>query len=157
MQYRIYSISGKKYYTEKDHHGVHSHVSLTPSGRVISYHDSLGFEDITDQVIVEQWIGAFDNQSVPPKKIFDGDKIRVGGPDFDSSFNEELGEYIDVEEYYVEWRGDEQYPAFDLRPVPGSDYQFSCDSNGISHILAMGCRIKVVGTIHDESEASKCE
>jgi hypothetical protein len=149
IEYRLYNNIGKKYFTARDSERVY----LAPNGRVMCYSEAMGLYDISKTVKVEQWTGAFDNQSIPPKKIFDGDKIRVGGPDFDSSFNEELGEYIDVEEYYVEWRGDEQYPAFDLRPASG--HQFPCDSNRIAYLLTeIGCRIKVIGTIHDESEAS---
>ena len=157
MEYRLFSKTGKKYYTEKDYHGVHSHVSLTPSGRVISYHDSLGFEDITDQVIVEQWIGAFDTESTPPKKIYDGDKLLVGYEDCEQKYDEEKDEYVDTEIYIVQYQIDSQYAAFDLVPLPGEKrpgWFEDCQCSQLSYVLNTG-RCKVVGTIHDESEVKQ--
>jgi len=155
IRYRIWWKDQERYAIEKELEsiyitssgaviqiGIHEFESTFPSAEGIAYRT-----DITDQVIVEQWIGVYDTESSTP--IFDGDKVRVGGDGFDSSFDEELGEYIDVEEYYVEWGGDQDYPAFDLRSIPGSKYHFDCDSNRISHILGGDCRMKVVGTIHD--------
>lgn len=82
-----------------------------------------------DRIILEQYIEIKDKND---KKIFAGDIVKVW--------------YEGEEEkqhYEIKYHAYEDYPAFDL--VPWID----CDSNAISHYMAVG-EIEVIGTIHDK-------
>ena len=70
IEYRLWNKIGKRYFTKKDSERAY----LTPTGRVMSYSEIMGFIDITDQVIIEQWTGLFDKNR---KKIYVADIIKA--------------------------------------------------------------------------------
>lgn len=164
-EYRIRwkNKDGGRYATEVELDDIY----LGHDGRVYKYvpgqeyiNDEVGgveyFEhmDITDDVVVEMWIEATDNESIPPKKIYDGDKLLVGYEDCEQDYDEAKDEYVDSEIYIVQYQIEMQYPAFDLVPLPGEKSGLTdCECNSLASILHDG-RCKVVGNIHDnESEA----
>lgn len=106
---------------------------------------------LIDPETVGEYTGLTDKNS---KKIFEGDIIRYGQIYDYGCFLESLdnpdaydGETYDqdIEIDVVEWRVNNDYPAFDLR-----DHRFEC--NGLSQILCGDYEYEIIGNIHDNPE-----
>lgn len=98
------------------------------------YDDMIGFrfeQHLETENPVYMWPTGL--KDVNGKEIYEGDILEI---------NHEDG-YSDV--YQVKYFADSDYPAFDL--VPHMD----CDSNGLSHAMAV-CTVKKIGTIHENPE-----
>lgn len=75
-------------------------------------------------------------KDVNGKEIYEGDILEITHEDGDS------------EVYHVKYFADNDYPAFDLVP------HLDCDSNGLSHAMAV-CTVKKVGNIYENPELLK--
>ena len=69
------------------------------------------------------------------REIYEGDILRYSEDGF--------GEFS--YEGVIEYAGESDYPAFDLRP------RVDCDSNGLSYIMAC-CFCEVIGTLWDDEK-----
>lgn len=74
----------------------------------------------------EQYIGLKDKNG---KEMYEGDLLSVEG---------------DI--HQIVWCGDDDYPAFDLKP------HLNVDSNGLSFLFCTATRCEVIGNIHETPE-----
>lgn len=86
---------------------------------------------------VSQYTGSKDMNGV---EIYEGDIVRVTL----SSYEKLVA--------YVEWFGDEGYPAFDLHQV---NEAFYFDSNILSTVMNDGSEVEVIGNIYENPELLK--
>ena len=95
-----------------------------------------------DQIRLMQYTGLHDKNGV---EIYEGDILGVIWCD-GFYCNHDESENYRGEIYQVKYQGDNDYPAFDLSPHPGSD------ANGLSEMKAVSCGYKVIGNIYENPE-----
>ena len=95
-----------------------------------------------EDVILMQFTGLHDKNGV---EIYEGDILGVIWCD-GFYCNHDESENYRGEIYQVKYQGDNDYPAFDLSPHPGSD------ANGLSEMKAVSCGYKVIGNIYENPE-----
>lgn len=84
-------------------------------------------------VFTMQYTGLTDRNG---KEIYEGDIVKI---------THEYGEY---EVYRIEYQAQDDYPAFDTVP------NINCDSNGLSHAMAV-CEIEIIGNIYEHPQLLK--
>ena len=111
-------------------------------GMYINFSNMVEYDISDKNLVIIQCTGLKDKNG---RLIFEGDIIAQMEVGYDMDDNEiEIPEVIG----FVEWRGEEHYPAFEI--VTDESHYFEC--NAFSHLFAMDENIIVIGNIYENPE-----